>query len=113
MVSAPAPPPGAGRPDEDFVEWVAGNVADFAAMPGGQRYAVDGVDAMPCDTGESGLFIEAEVVGIDDGGDELRRAGRVEGGPEPTIAATPGVTSVRNRGRNFAVALRRSGRIKG
>jgi hypothetical protein len=35
---------------------------------------------MPCDVGESGVLVEAEVVGVVDRRDELRRPGRIEGG---------------------------------
>src|SRR6202012_546514 len=79
VVTRAASPRGAGWPDEGVVERVAGDVADFAAAPRRQRHTVEGVGAMPCDVGESGVLVDAEVVGVVDGRDELRRSGRIEG----------------------------------
>src|SRR5258707_5531754 len=49
-------------------------------MAGRRRNTVDDVGAMPCDVGESGVLVEAEVVGVADGWPEV----------------APSVTSVRN-----------------
>jgi len=60
--SAGNPPPrGAGGPDERFVERVAGDMANLAAVSRRQRRPIDRVGAMPCDVSESGVLVEAEV----------------------------------------------------
>ncbi len=81
-----ASPCGAGRPDEGVVEWVTGEVADFAAVPRRQRHPVESVGSMPCDISESGVLVDAEVIGVIDRGDELRRA-EGTGGPYPPARA--------------------------
>src|ERR1700728_2856662 len=73
-VTGAAAPSGAGRADQDLVEWVAGDVADLAAVPWLERHPVDGVSAMPGDVGESGTLVEAEVVRVVDGCNKLRVA---------------------------------------
>src|SRR5208337_1631208 len=68
VVAGAAPPCRAGRPDEHFVERVAGDMTDFAATPGSQRYPIERVGPMPRHVGESGVLVDAEVVGVVDGG---------------------------------------------
>ena len=81
VVAWAAAPGGAGWPDQDLVERVAGDVADLAAVPGLERDPVERVGAVPGDVGESGVLVQAEVVGVVDGGDELgaARGSRVAG----------------------------------
>jgi hypothetical protein len=80
VITGAASPRGAGRPNEDFVERVTGDVANFAAVARCQRHAVESVRAMPCDVGESGILVDAEVVGIIDSRHELRRPRGISGG---------------------------------
>ena len=71
-------PGGTGRPDQAFVERLARDVPDFAAMPRNKRHSVERVGAMPGHVREPGLVVEGEVVSVVDRGDEFRGTGRVE-----------------------------------
>jgi hypothetical protein len=77
VIARAAAPGGAGWPDQDLVERIAGDVADLAAVPGLERNPVDRVGAVSGDVRESGVFVQTEVIGVVDGGDELGAGSRV------------------------------------